>query len=58
MTTEIKPVNCACGRKAKVARLYSHWYAVNCSRMDCWHGPQRRKPFYAVKVWNKLMSKA
>lgn len=56
MTTEPKPVNCRCGRKATVTEAWSE-YQVECTRSACWIGPIRKTRAAAVKAWNKVMAK-
>lgn len=61
MTTKLKPVNCACGRKAKVEDVRNYrgaklWW-VNCNKENCWVGPERKTPAAAVQAWNRVMKK-
>lgn len=63
MSTERKPVNCRCGRKAEMYYKSGSKF-VRCTRTTiyngseehlCWFGPDRTTPAAAVKVWNKVM---
>jgi hypothetical protein len=46
--------NCRCGRKARLNGVSDERW-VDCTRVGCFIGPDRKTEREAIKAWNKVM---
>jgi hypothetical protein len=52
---ELKAVKCRCGHKKTITCVGYKSFNIECEKIDCWKGPDRKTEPEAIKAWNEVM---